>query len=332
MTDQEVSSRFLRLAPLGVAALAAVIPVGEVVYRGLAGDDYKVWWGVLAAGCYLPLFIHVVLHAARGSTPARPGWLFATITVVVLGAIPLVGAPWLVHLWVVTVAALALLPQRWSVPTAVGVVALTAPLALALGEPAESASWMFFGASIWRVAFVFALVWLVGALQKLHEARHALAERAVAAERARIDREVTLNLGTALESTMEQGRRAADILSVDAETAIRELRALVARSRQTLAEARQMISGYQQASMAAELDTAVTLLAAAGVEARLVLPRGDLPKTVDISTRSALRSATAELLSTPDARSCVIIVSRRNGRLQINLDTDDGAARSEVAA
>lgn len=319
--DHDVSTRFLRFAPLAVAALSAVIPLTELALLAQVEERGRVVWAIVATACYLPLYVRNVFEVTRGSTPSGGVWVLAAMAVIIIGALPLVGAVWLLHFWVLAVSALLVLRPPWSVLAAVAVVASLAPLALALDTGAGRASWIVFS-SLWRVAFVFALVWLVGALQRLQEARRALAERAVAAERGRIDSEVTHTLGAALESTLAQGRRAMDRLACDPAFADRELHALVDGARRTLTEARQMISGYQHTSMRAELDTAVSLLTAAGIEARLVLPRGDLPDAVDEPVRAALRSATAQLLADQRSHRCVIAVSRREGCLAVDVRAD----------
>jgi hypothetical protein len=103
-----------------------------------------------------------------------------------------------------------------------------------------------------------------------------------------------------------------------------ELRVLAERSRLALAEARRMIRGYQQRSLRAELDSAVALLAAAGIQTRLVLPDGELPETVDAGPRATLRAAVARLLHDGAARDCWIVVTRQDGRVRLELRANGG--------
>ena len=93
-----------------------------------------------------------------------------------------------------------------------------------------------------------------------------------------------------------------------------------------------MVRSYQQVSLGAELDTAVALLSAAGIETRLSLPHGDLPD--DIALRTALRAALVRLLrdDTPP-RNCLIMVTREDGRARLELRIDRGSpGASEVVA
>src|SRR5215510_11694812 len=46
---------------------------------------------LVATACYLPLYVRHVWYAARGSRPAGAGWTLLAMTVVILGALPLIG-------------------------------------------------------------------------------------------------------------------------------------------------------------------------------------------------------------------------------------------------
>ena len=174
----------------------------------------------------------------------------------------------------------------------------------------------------WRGASVFVLVWLTGATRRLQEARLVLAEQAIARERLRIDGELRRTVGAALDAIVARGEWAIALAARDPAMVECELRLLAERSRGALAEARRTIRGYQQLSLRAELDGAVALLAAAGIQARLVLPGGDLPESVDPAPRAALRAAVARLLHDGAARDCSIVVTRRDGRVQLELRAD----------
>ncbi len=133
----------------------------------------------------------------------------------------------------------------------------------------------------------------------------------------------------ALEAIADQAEQASALVGRSPATAAAELRALVDRSRRTLAEARRLVRGYQQVSLRAELHTAATLLTAAGIKTRVVLPSGDLPDTAE----AALRSATARLLRDDTTRSCVITVARQDGRVRLELHSEQtGAAVTELTA
>lgn len=328
------SGRLVRLAAAGAVVCSVVLPVLELarIVLGWTPGPRRVTEAVLATACYLPLHVRHVWYAARGARPRAGGWTLAVMAVVVLGAVPLVGTGWLTSLHALGVSVLILVRPPWSLPLAAGLVAAPAPLAVAFGD----ADWAAFSAAsvVWRGAAVFVLVWLVGAARRLEAARLALAEEAVTSERVRIDGELQRTLGAALETIAARGGRAASLAEGQPAAAGEELRALVEGSRSALAEARRTARGYQRLSLRAELDTAATLLTAAGIRTRLILPSGDLPQTVADPSRAALRAAVSRLLGDDTARHCWITAARQDGHLRLELRTDGAdptTAQVEVA-
>jgi two-component system sensor histidine kinase DesK len=159
-------------------------------------------------------------------------------------------------------------------------------------------------------------VWLLGTVRQLDAARQALAREAVLRERLSIDGELRRTLGIALAGIAARGERAG---SLSEPSAVDEaLQDLVASSRRTLADARQLIRSYHRPSVRAELSTAATLLAAAGIRTRVVLPPDEPPGA---SFREQLRAATAELLRDGAVRSCILTVDA-DGRLDVSRGAD----------
>jgi two-component system sensor histidine kinase DesK len=328
------SSRFIQLATLGAVACSIGFPVLELVRIGTnwipspsPGHGVQ---ALVVTACYLPLYVRLVWHAARGSRPPDAGWTLAVMAVVILGAVPVIGTGWLPALHALAVAILIVVRPPWSLPILVGLVAATAPLAIVFGDP----EWAAYSAAtvVWRGASVFVLVWLVGATRRLQAAREALADEAVARERLRIDGELRSTLGAALEAIVAKGQRATALAPQDPTLAGGELRGLVEGSRRTLAETRRLINGYQRLSLRAELDSATILLTAAGIETRVVLPAGDLPERLEAAPRAALRAAVARLLRDDAARRCAITVTNEGRRVRLELRSDGtGPATTEVA-
>jgi two-component system, NarL family, sensor histidine kinase DesK len=284
-------------------------------------------WALVATACYLPLYVRHVWHAARGSRPAGAGWTLTAMAVVIVGAVPLVGTGWLPTLHVLAVSTLLVVRPPWSLLIVGGLVSATAPLAIAFGD----SEWAAFAATtvVWRGAAVFVLVWLVGTTRRLETTRLALAEEAVAQERARIDGELRRTVGTALEAIVASAQRASTLAGRDPAMLEGELRTLVAGSRQTLADARRTISGYQRRSLRAELDSATSLLTAAGIETRLVLPADTLPEFLEAVPRTTLRAAVARLLQDDTVRHCTILVTQEAGQVRLALRSD-GADQAET--
>jgi two-component system sensor histidine kinase DesK len=315
----ETSSRFVRLATAGAVGLSVLLPIIELgriaAYPAPVGPIVP---AAIATACYLPLHLRHVLYALHGTRPVGAGWTLAAMGLVIIGATPLVGVGWLFMFSPLAVSVLILVRLPWSFLACVGLAGAMAPLALALGEPGWSATY-FPVAVAWRTATLFVLVWLVAAARQLQAARLALTDEAVFRERLRIEGELRATVADALARIAAHGERAREKAGRAPALARDDLQALVEGSRHALAETRRISSSYQRGSLRTELDVAVALLGAAGIETRLVLPTGDLPETVDESMRSTLRAATARLLSDDTARHCIIAVTREAGQLRLEV-------------
>jgi two-component system, NarL family, sensor histidine kinase DesK len=322
--------RFAAVAAVGCSIVLPLLELARIIAGWTPGPGHATL-ALVATACYLPLYVRHVWHAARGSRPAGAGWTVLVMAVVILGALPFIGTSWLTSLHSLAVSVLIIVGLPWSLLAVAGLVAATAPLAIAFGDPQWAA---FYTVSvIWRGAAVFVLVWLVGATRRLEHVRLTLAEEALARERLRIDGELRRTLGAALEAIAARGQRASALAAGDAATVEDELRALVEGSRRALAQARRTIRGYQRPSLRAELDSTAALLTAAGISTRLEVPRGELPQTVDAAARSALRAAVAALLRDDAARRCSIVVTRQNGRMRLELRAGGtGPATTRVVA
>jgi two-component system, NarL family, sensor histidine kinase DesK len=320
--ERQQAGGFIRLATAGAVGCSIVLPLLELarILGGSAPSTGHATLALVATACYLPLHVRHVWYAARGSRPAGAGWTLTAMAVVILGALPVIGTSWLTALHALAVSVLIVVRPPWSLLAVASLVAATAPLAVAFGDP----QWAAFStvSVVWRGAAVFVLVWLVGATRRLEQARLLLAEQALAHERLRIDGELRRTLGAALEAIAASGRRASLLPAEDAATLEDELRVLVQGSREALAQARRTIRGYQRPSLRAELDSTAALLTAAGIQTRLQLPRGALPDTVDAAPRAVLRAAVARLLRDDAARHCWIVVTRQDGRVQLELHAD----------
>jgi two-component system sensor histidine kinase DesK len=324
LLEEGEMSRTLRLTTVGAVVVSALLPLIELARIAIQGEAmYPVVRGstaaaVVATGLYVPLYLRLVVHAVQPSRPRGAGWTVALMTVVIVAATPLIGADWLFMYASLALAVLIVVRPPWSFFVSLGVVGAAAPLALALGEPGWSA--IYFSVAMgWRVVTLFVIVWLVAAARQLHAARLALTDEAVLRERIRIQDQLRVTVGDALATIARQGERAAGMACEDARSAEAELRTLVEGSRRTLAEARRISNSFQQASLRAELDTAVTLLQAAGIDTQLKVPQGDLFEPIDESMRSKLRSATARLLGDGTVRRCTIVMIREAERLHLEV-------------
>ncbi|WP_143044284.1 hypothetical protein [Nonomuraea jiangxiensis] len=320
------SDRAVRLAPVGAVACAGLLPLLQVALAfSYPGNDVRTGlWSLAVTVVYLPLHLRHVWYAARGVRLPAGGWTFAAMAVVILAATPLAGNMWPRAYAGLAASAVLVLPGPWSFVVYLSLVIAAAPASLLLGLPWNAAPWLTLSVLSGSGA-VLLLVWLSAALVRLQSARQVLAQRAVAQERRRIDDDLRRTLGNALESLAARGARAADLLQTPpgrrAEL-VAELSGLADDSRRTLAEARQRVRGYRRPSLRAELDTAATLLSAAGIETRLRLPRTGIPDTIAPEPRAALRATVTRLLGSEGVSACTITaaVSTDGVRLEVRAD------------
>ncbi|WP_219471845.1 hypothetical protein [Nonomuraea rhizosphaerae] len=361
------SDRVVRLAPVGAIACSGLLPVLQVVlaFAYLDNNLRTGLWSLAATALYLPLHLRHVWYAAHATRPPHRHWTLAAMAVVILAATPVAGTMWPRAYVGLAVSAVLLLPAPWSLAIYATLVAIAAPVSLLMGVPWTVVPWLMFSVLTGSWALLL-LVWLSAALTRLQAAREVLAQQAVAQERRRIDDDLRRTLGSALESiaargervgqrlaeSEREGRRAVGSQSVGSRSAgsqsagsqstgpqpageepaalVDELMALADDSRRTLAEARQRVRGYRQPSLRAELETAATLLSAAGIETRLVLPRSGLPATIAQHPRAALRATVTRLLRTNGVRACTITTTVSNGRALLELRTDNTTETIEV--
>jgi two-component system, NarL family, sensor histidine kinase DesK len=317
--------RLVRLATPVALIYGTVFPLVQLAmaleYPG--GGPSEGRWALAATACYLPLHLHHVYWAARGERPPAGRWTLLAMFAVIVAATPLAGSNWLPAYADLAFGAMVVLRWPWALLAVAAMAASQAPLALALDSPVPAAASYYVFVLLRRASALFLPIWLLGAIRQLEGARRSLADEAVVAERIRIDGELRTTVGTALDSIAARGRRATSLIDdgADPDALAGEVRQVAHGSRRALAEARQLLTGYQRPSLADELDTAARLLTAAGVETRVELPPEGMPATApDPSARDALRSATARVLHDATARACVVRVTRRNGRMDVEVD------------
>ncbi|MPZ28985.1 MAG: hypothetical protein GEV12_21955 [Micromonosporaceae bacterium] len=271
----------LGLATAGVVAGNIGLPMLELARIGAAWTPSPghVAQALVATACYLPLHVRHVWYAVRGARPPGGGWTLAVMAVVVIGALPVVGTGWLIAFPMLAVSVLVVVRPPWSFLAVATLVAAPAPVTIAAGD-AEWASY-YTASVIWQGASLFVLVRLVGAARRLHAARLALAAEAVARERLRMDGELRRTLGTALAEILATGERAGRLARTDPAAATEALGSLVDGARAAMAQARRMVSRYQEA--------------------------------VEPGSAAALRAAIAELLRDGGAEHYALVITNRPG-------------------
>ncbi|MBH0777927.1 sensor histidine kinase [Nocardia bovistercoris] len=306
-----------------VAALALALLTLLATVTGGADPRADLGATVVMLSVCLPIYLRHIAFAVRGAIPHGAAATSAVLAALVLGAAPLLGVAWLHTVHIVAVAVVLTVRPALAWPITLVLVAATAPAALLLGATEQQALWMSVTTGM-RVIAVYALVWMVVALRRLLRSGATLTEWAIARERLRIDRELASTVQAALAEISAFAQRAEEFTARgDRASARRELEALADVSRHGLAEARQLIRGFQQPVFHREIASALALLTAAGIEARADLPPAGLPARGAESLRTALRAELARLLRDGADGPVVLAVERVDGAwvLECHLDT-----------
>ncbi len=327
----ERSSWYIWLATAAAVIFSIAQPATRVY--SIAADPFEpgqAVYATLAFVCYLPIQIWLVLSVSRGNRgwPQRLG--LAIMAVVIFAVMPLVGVGWVGIIDVLGALTLAILRPPWSFLTFCALIVAPTALTSALGRP----DWaLYFTMGILLYCLPLAVgIWMINLARQVQLARLDLAEQAVVRERIRIDRELSHTVGTGLESIATSGDRASKLAPTDQVMAARELKTLVRDARETLAEARRSVRRYREVSLRTELETAATLLEAAGVSVQLELASGDAAAQADESERTRLRGEIAHLLGGAAPRSVTIGVETVDGRARFLLRLAADERRVEAPA
>ncbi|MFC7548650.1 sensor histidine kinase [Plantactinospora sp. GCM10030261] len=331
-----LTRRQSRLLLFGIHLAVAFVHVG--LTASIMIEEGAPWWtptSALVLGV-VPMLLNLrhSLAFASGRRPA--GWYWTLTAMIVILAVPI---PWWPYMWtysgVYVIASAGLLLPGWAA-VATTAVALTVNVGWYFVHFHDL--WMAAGGWLWVVAYglyalgvsvagaaaLFLSAWLTRALAELSAARAALAEAAVQGERRRILRDLHDLLGQSLSAVSLKGDLALRLLPRDPEAARAEMIGLVSVARTAIRDARTVARDTRRVSLRTEIDGAVALLAAAGVQADVRLAEEPMSSQVEELLAWAVREGTTNMLRHSEARRCWMRVDRQGDRVRLEM-VNDGA-------
>ena len=275
------------------------------------------------AGVYIWLWVR--LYARRAPVGIWIAW--ASLLAIAL-ALTLANGAIFGALFIYVIAAVAGHITRWRV--AIGaVVALTA-LMSTLGAVEGAGIWT------WSIALegllvggvVLASSQLGRTNYALNQAREDMAGLMVAEERLRFARDLHDLLGHSLSVIVLKAELAGKLAVASPERVGPELADIERVARQALADVREAVSGYRDASLTTEIEQARSALLAAGIDLSVQPLTDSLPAMTENVLAWALREGVTNVIRHAGATAAGITLARRDGRAELEL-TDDGRGAAD---
>ncbi|MEV1167662.1 histidine kinase [Nonomuraea sp. NPDC049784] len=295
-----------RDSALSMALLAAVLVGFSVKALLMVGS---LWPAALLA-----VIVFMQLRSVEGRHPVA----LSIMAVLTFAPIPLFGQAWLGVAGFL--AGPILLAFSWPValPLVAGVVSVVAAAGVLLGMPVPLTVNYAISTLVTGVV-VYGLLRLAQLARELRESRDGLARAAVVEERLRAARDLHDLLGHTLAAILlkcELARR------LDAERARKELDDVLTMTERAMEDLRTVSGERGELSLAAEAESARSLLAAAGIEVVLDLGHGRLGSEVDTTLGIVLREAVTNVLRHSSAGRCTITTSARDGTVRLVVRND----------
>lgn len=275
---------------------------------------------LVAFGVLYVVVFSSVRRARRAGRSIRPRQAWAALAAMLgLGAlaVPGAGPASLVTLVYVTAAAVILLPGRATLVTVavLAVIPVLAPLIVPAWESETGVSF-----AVLLAAFAsFGVTRLAERNADLVAAQEEIHRLAVAQERERAARDLHDILGHSLTIIAVKAELAGRLLEVDPSRAAGEVADLERLAREALGDVRRTVGAYREVTLATELASARSALAAAGVAADLPTAIGDVPPARSELFGWAVREGVTNVVRHSGARRCTIRIGR--DRIEV---IDDG--------
>ncbi|WP_459183233.1 sensor histidine kinase [Streptomyces sp.] len=169
---------------------------------------------------------------------------------------------------------------------------------------------------------IYGFTRLVDLVSEVHASRGELARMAVSQERMRFSRDLHDLLGYSLSAITLKSELLYRLIGDRSDQAREEVTSILDVSRQALSDVRLVASGYRDMSLAAEANSAASILAAAGVQAEVDVECGRLHPLVDTVLATALREGITNILRHSKVQHCSITAAAEGETVRLTLVND----------
>ncbi|MEV0379142.1 histidine kinase [Nonomuraea sp. NPDC050643] len=274
---------------------------------------------LLPAAAMLAAIVVMQLRSVTGRHMAA----LAVMAVLTYAPIPVFGPIWLGMSGFLAGPVLLAFRPRVAWPLTAAIVAATGAIAARFGLPLPE--WANVTVSTLVTGLViYSLLRLAQIVKELRTAREGLARSAVVEERLRAARDLHDLLGHSLAAILLKCELARRLPPERARAELADVLDMAERAGHDL----RSVSGEQRdLSLAAETDSAVSVLRAAHVEVTAALAHPPLPPEVETVLSAVLREAVTNVLRHSAARHCAIETAADGDRVRLSV-RNDGAHRA----
>lgn len=171
-------------------------------------------------------------------------------------------------------------------------------------------------------------VWLLKVVYELDEARETRSRLAVAEERLRFGRDLHDVMGRNLAVIALKSELAVELARRERPEAVDQMIEVQRIARESQREVRDVVRGYREADLGAELLGAQSVLTAAGISCEVTGEAAGLPGEVQSALGWVVREATTNVLRHGDAGWCGVRVRIGDGLVVLTVE-NDGVAGDE---
>ncbi|MCX4529674.1 MULTISPECIES: sensor histidine kinase [unclassified Streptomyces] len=308
--------------PRGFALLPWLLLGMGAISNVVKGETPNPWIGVAGLLAFNSLYVTLVFRAfdRRARESAATRWCLVALGLVTFALAVAYGGNWLLFFPLVGLATGAVVRGRRLGP-ALFVVTATAT-AVAVYQEGWDAVGVVYGTLV-SGTVTAAILALSETVKELRDTRQELARAAVDQERLRFSRDLHDLLGHTLSVIVVKSEAARRVAPRDMDAALAQVRDIESVGRQALTEIREAVTGYREASLAAELDRARGALTAAGIEPVVRQSGPPLPPQAAALLGWVVRESATNVIRHSGAALCEIEVRSSAERVHLVI-TDDG--------
>ncbi|WP_282703282.1 sensor histidine kinase [Streptomyces sp. CC219B] len=214
---------------------------------------------------------------------------------------------------------------------AAGAAAVSFPLGMPGPAVLATSLAVLIGASFLAFTSVFS-VWLLNAVYELDAARETRARLAVAEERLRFGRDLHDVMGRNLAVIALKSELAVQLARRERPEAVEQMIEVQRIAQESQREVRDVVRGYREADLEAELAGARGVLKAAGIDCEVSGPVEGLPDEVQSALGWVVREATTNVLRHGNAQRCAVCVRVEEDRVVLTVENDGVAGTASGSA